>query len=338
MTRIALDSRMTRQMSVGMKTYARELVARLPIVAPEFSYVTFDRGANFGFDEQVALPVSISRARPALTHYLSLYMPFFAPSPFVVTIHDLIHLRFPEMHKRRVVPYYATVVRQACARAARIITDDERTIADLQHFLHADPSKVRVIALGVEECFLQPAQPYQAPRPYLLNVGNHREHKSLATLLDAWSALPERLELDCYFTGSNDFDGELERRSTPYRQARVLGDVDNQSLAGLYAGAFALVHPALLEGFGLPMLEAMAVGCPVLACSDAVPSVLQPDTLTFAPRDHDALRDLILSLTNDAGLRNGLAERGKARARRLTWDRCARSTADLYAEVLSDRR
>ncbi|MHB8461679.1 MAG: glycosyltransferase family 4 protein [Vulcanimicrobiaceae bacterium] len=338
MSRIALDARMTRQMSVGMKTYARELVARLPVVAPEFSYVTFDRGANFGFDEQFLLPLSISRARPSLTHYLSLYMPFFAPSPFVVTIHDLIHLRFPDMHKRRVAPYYSTVVRAACSRAARVITDDERTIEDLQRFLHVDPRKVRVIALGVEECFLQPVLPLDAPRPYVLNVGNHREHKDLATLLDAWSSLPERVELDLYFTGPNDFGGELERRSTPHRQARSLGDVDNQTLARLYAGAFALVHPALLEGFGLPMLEAMAVGCPVLACTDAVPSVLRPDTLTFAPRDHDTLRGLLLELLADAGLRRGLAERGRARARVLTWDRCARTTADLYAEVLTNHR
>lgn len=338
MKRIALDGRMTRQMSVGMKTYARELMARLPHVAPEFSYVTFERGSNFGIDEQIRLPVSIARSRPSLTHYLSLYMPLFVPSPFVVTIHDLIHLRFPEMHKRRVVPYYATVVRRACARAARIITDDERTIEDLERYLHVDPHKVRVVPLGIEERFLASAIPFVAPRPYLLNVGNHREHKDLMTLLRAWSSLPERIKLDLYFTGPDDFDGELERCSNEHRQAKAIGDVDPDALAALYAGAFALVHPALLEGFGLPMLEAMAMGCPVIACRDAVPAVLAPDALIFAARDHTTLRDSIVRLYDDAGLVAQLREAGMRRARSLTWARCARGTADIYTEVLEDPR
>ena len=132
MDRIGLDGRMTRQMSVGMKTYARELIARLPQVAPEFTFSFFERGANFGYDEQVRLPLEMGRSRLDLMHFMSLYVPLISPVPSIITIHDVIHLRYPQYFKSKVRSYYATVVRLACARAKRVITDDERTIDDLE--------------------------------------------------------------------------------------------------------------------------------------------------------------------------------------------------------------
>ncbi|MBV8489860.1 MAG: glycosyltransferase, partial [Candidatus Eremiobacteraeota bacterium] len=192
---IGFDARITRQQSVGMKAYVHELRARLPVVAPEYEYAFFDRGANFGWDEQVALPLAIRRARVGLMHFTGPYVPLVLPKTTIVTIHDLIHLRFPEYFKAKVGPYYRTVVRRACARAARVVTDDERTVDDLQRFLGVDPRKIRVVSLGAGDRYFQPANPPQVPRPYFLYVGNHRRHKDLATLFDAWSALPESLEI-----------------------------------------------------------------------------------------------------------------------------------------------
>ena len=103
MKRIGLDRRLTRQMSVGMKRYAIELASRLPRVAPEFEYVTFEHGANFGFAEQIVLPRAMRKARVDLAHFLSLYAPMISPRPYVVTIHDLIHLRFPQFFKAKVL-------------------------------------------------------------------------------------------------------------------------------------------------------------------------------------------------------------------------------------------
>src|ERR1700683_5477873 len=155
MKRIGLDGRMTRQMSVGMKTYARELIARLPSVAPEFKFAFFERGANFGYDEQVRLPLTMRRSQLDLMHFMSLYVPLLSPTPSVITIHDVIHLRYPQYFKSKVRSYYATVVRLACARAKRVITDDERTIDDLERYLKVDRRKVRVIPLGIAERFLR---------------------------------------------------------------------------------------------------------------------------------------------------------------------------------------
>lgn len=317
-----------------MATYARELVTRLPRVAPQFAYVPFTKGGNFGWSEQVRLPLAMRRAHLDLVHFLSQYTPVLAPAPFIVTVHDLIHLRFPQYFKAKVRPYYETVVRLNCARATRVITDDERTVEDLVTLLGTDRAKIRVIPLGVGEQFTAPNAPHVAARPYFLYVGNHREHKDLATLFDAWSGLAERYAVDLYVTGPDDFRGELQRRSTPACEIVALGDVRVEDLASYYAGARALIAPSLREGFGLPVLEAMAAGTPAIACEDSVPSVLAASALTFPARDAGALRAALERICDDEALRARLVESGKEAASLLSWDRCALATADVYREVL----
>ncbi len=335
--RVGLDARLTRQLSAGMKTYVSELTLCLPQVAPEYAYVPFTRGGNFGWNEQVALPLAMRRARLDLVHFLSQYVPILLPRRFVMTIHDLIHLRFPQHFKAKVGPYYATVVRRACARAARVITDDERTVDDLATLLAVDRAKVRVVPLGAGDVYRRAVAPYAGTRPYLLYAGNHREHKGLATLFEAWSTLPETREVDLYLTGPDDFAGELQCRSRPNRTLVALGDVTTERLAAYYAGARALVQPALREGFGLPVLEAMSVGCAVIACEEAVPRPLAPAALTFAAHDVGALRTLLEGVLGDESLRARAIAAGTQAARELTWERCARATADVYREILEER-
>lgn len=335
--KIALDARLTRQMSVGMKAYARELTSRLPRVAPDMEFVVFQHGANFGFEEQVRLPLAMRAAKPDLSHFLSLYTPVFAPKPYIVTIHDLIHLRFPQYFKTKVGPYYRTAVRFASNRAVRVITDDDRTVNDLQRFLGIDRKTVRVIPLGADDIFFEEIEPYRPPRPYIMYAGNHRPHKDLPTLFAAWAAVPSDIALDLYITGADDF-GKLDLQySRTEGRAIALGDVPEKLLASYYAGARALVHPALCEGFGLPMLEAMVVGCPVIACEDAVPAVLRDSALTFPARDAVAASAELVRVLRDEGLRAKLVNEGRARARQFTWDRCASETAKVYREVLQEQ-
>ncbi|GAC1653140.1 MAG: glycosyltransferase family 1 protein [Vulcanimicrobiaceae bacterium] len=334
--RVGLDARLTPQMSVGMKAYSEELSARLPQVAPDLEFLSFRKGTNFGFDEQIRLPLEMRRAGLDLSHFLSLYMPALPPQPYVLTIHDLIHLRFPQFFKTKVGPYYHTVVKLAARRAARVITDDARTVADLERFLGVAPEKCRVIALGVDERYLAAAAPYRAAQPYFLYCGNHRQHKDLATLFEAWSRLPHELKIDLYVTGPDDFGSQLARYQSPERQVVILGDVAPERLPSLFAGALALVHPALCEGFGLPMLEAMAARTPVVASREAIPRVIEPAALTFAAGNIEALTGCLERVLHDQGLRAALVNEGRALAEGLTWDRCARETAALYREVLSE--
>ncbi len=330
---VALDLPRMRHMSVGMAAYAEELAARLPLVAPDLRFVTLVRRTGADLAEQTRLPLALRRAGARMTHFLSVYAPLAAPAPFVITVHDLIHLRYPAFFKRTVGPYYAIVARTVCARAARVLTDDERTVADLERFLGVPPRKVTVIPLGADDRFSQPVDPAPERKPYFLYVGNHRPHKDLATLVRAWAGLDASLAVDLLLTGSDDLGETLPRMRRNRGELRFLGDVDSDRLAALYRSATALVHPALCEGFGLPMLEAATVGTPVIACEDAVPSILRPYVDTFPARDSGALLELMMRALSSPGSREDACRF----ARTLTWNRCAERTADVYREVLNCR-
>ena len=358
---VALDLPRMPRMSVGMTAYAEELARRLPTVAPDLSFATLVRTSGLDLAEQIGVPFRAARAGARLVHHLSVYAPFFGTRPTIVTIHDLIHLRFPEHFKRSVGPYYRTVVRAVCARAARVVTDDERTIEDLERYLGIDPRKVRVVPLGVDDAYFATTVPAPAARPYFIYAGNRRPHKDLATLVRAWASLASERAIDLALTGIDD--GTLGAfastsaaspvsASTSSTSAvpsgstsvptldpasargriRYLGDLSTADLARHYAGAVALVYPSLCEGFGLPMLEAAAVGTPVIASSGEVPGVLRAHVRVFAARDVAALRVAL-----DDALAGTIDASGARRAARdLTWDRCAERTAEVYRDVLAE--
>ncbi len=335
MARVAIDARLTRQMSVGMKAYTQALLDRRALLAPDIELIPCGSGENFSISEQVALPLQIARSKARLVHYPTQYLPLFRPVPYVLTIHDLIHCRFAEFYEAKVAWYYRAVVAPAARRAQRIIVGDERSIDDCERFLGVDGALVRVVPLGIERAFLEPLEAPRVERPYLFYAGNHREHKDLPTLLAAWAALPEGVGYDLVVTGADDF-GELRTRYERYgRRLRALGDIDEATLRRTYAGATALVHPALWEGFGLTMLEAMAMRTPVIACSDSVPGPLSAAAATFAPRDVAALTRAIESLRSEPELWAGRVAAGRRAAEELTWDRFARRIAAVYAEVLA---
>lgn len=330
---VVLDLPRARQLSVGMRAYAEAMVARLPIVAPDLHFIARERSTALDLSEQIALPMALRRTRARLAHYLSVYAPLFGPRPYVITIHDLIHLRFPDYFKQSVGPYYRSVVRAVCARAARVITDDDRTIADLQRFLGVSPQKVVVVPLGVDDAYFAEIAPAAEPRPYFLYVGNHREHKDLPTLFSAWQALAPESNVDLVLTGDDDLGPAFERPKRSSGELRFIGNVGPDRLARLYRGAVALVHPALTEGFGLPMLEGAAVGAPVIASDGAVPTVLRPYVDVFPARDVRALTALMERVLGEGPLREG----ARRFARTLTWDRCAERTAEVYRNVLKEK-
>ncbi len=328
---VALDLPRMRHMSVGMTAYAEELARRLPRVAGDLSFATLVRESALDRDEQFGVPARLRRLRPRLVHHLSVYAPLAGPRPFVITIHDLIHLRFPQYFKGRVGPYYRTVVRAVCARAARVITDDAATVADLRRFLGVPREKVRVVPLGVDETYLGEVDAYPAERPYFFYAGNRKPHKNLATLLHAWATLPARYDVDLVLSGAPG--GEtLPRVARERGRVRFAGELSAADLARRYRGSAALVYPSLCEGFGLPMLEAAAVGARVIASDSAIPGVLRPLAETFAPYDVAGLAALMARALDVPDDRSA----ARAVARDLTWDRCARATAEVYRDVLAE--
>lgn len=329
---IALDVRATSHMSVGMLNYAREIAARVPRLAPDLSFTTFGSGDNFDTDEQIRMPLWILRNRPQLVHFLSVYTPRVIPARYVVTIHDLIDLHYPQFGKKKVGPYYRNVVAPVARGAARIIVDDEATIADCERYLGVDGARIRVVPLGVDD--LPPAPAFTHRRPYLLYVGNRRQHKDLRTLYAAWRAMHTPRPIDLLLSG--DEDGNLHAREMRDDGGEIvfLGERTDAELRAVYAGAVAYVHPALREGFGLPLLEATRSGAPVIAADSAIPGVLRPYVVAFDAGDADALRRELNGAFQRPDVARERARIAQEATQDLTWDRCAQRTIDVYRELL----
>jgi glycosyltransferase involved in cell wall biosynthesis len=359
--KIVLDARLTRQMSVGMRTYVRELVARLPRVAPDLSFIAVTNAelppshleviriggstaANFSYGEQVALP-RLMRGRGSLCHYMSVYAPRFSALPYVYTIHDLIHRRFPEYHSWKIPPYYRFVAAPVAHAARSIITDARATVPDLQTYLHVSSGRVRVVPLGVAESFvvdesaradrsLAARERLGLRAPYVLYAGNHRKHKNLETLFDAWSRLDQPCDLA--LTEDGPFAFRTDRYASRYGRIVLLGHVDEELLVSLYAGCAAAVQPSSYEGFGLSVLEGMAAGSPVIvARTPALLEVAGDAALTFPLDDAAALTAQLEAVLAGGPAIDSLRTRGRMRAAEHTWDRTARMTADVYREALS---
>ncbi len=331
---VAFDRRITSHMSAGMALYVRKLVELLPRVAPDLRCAFVGAGDNFDLAEQAALPLAIARRRPRLVHIPSPFVPLIVPAPFILTIHDLIDLHYPQFGKRKVGPYYRYAVGPVARRARAVITDDESTAADLEQFLGVAAARIRVIPLGVDLAAAPPAA-RMGNAPYFLYAGNHRGHKDLITLVRAWAALPQPLEVDLLLTGRDDVGGAFAGLTREHGKLAFTGDIDETELAALYRGARAYVHPAWREGFGLPMLEAMRAGVAVIAAQTALPHVLAPHALPFAPGDAAALGELLLRALAEPDRFREIGGAAQAATRDLTWERTVRATAAVYRELLA---
>jgi glycosyltransferase involved in cell wall biosynthesis len=329
MTIVAFDARETSHMSAGVLAYARKLRAWLPRVAPDVRVIPIGAGDNFDLAEQIGMPLEIARTPARLVHFPTLFVPRFVPRPYVVTVHDLIDLHFPQYVKRKVAPYMRAIVGPAVRAARAVITDDDATVADLERFLGVDPRRVRVIALGADDA-PRPAVPVERPRPYFLYVGNRRPHKNLATLLAAWSQLDPGTPVDLALTGPPD---EALRATPGPGDVVFLGERSDEELRDWYAGAAAYVHPALREGFGLPLLEAMRCGARVVAASSALPRILAPHALAVEPLDVAAWRTALNAVLRDPAAARAAAAAACDATRELTWERTARLTAAVYREA-----
>jgi glycosyltransferase involved in cell wall biosynthesis len=332
---VAIDARITPRMSAGMRAYVHALIGGLPRVAPDIRVHAVGHGLNFGIAEHVDLPREIARAKVALTHYPTVFVPIRRRKPYVAMVHDLIHLQFPQYFSRMTAVFYELVAIPMLRDANMLLMSDERTVEACERFLRVPRERCRIVPLGYDPALIEtPAVPAAPPqRPYLFYAGNHRPHKNLATLFKTWTELPEALALDVVVTGDPD-PKALARYRRRNGELHFVGALDDAELAATYRGAAAYVHPALAEGFGLPMLEATVLGTPVIASATAVPSIVAPYAVTFAPHDALALRAALTDVVaNPARYRQRAAE-GSVALRAYTWDRFAAATAAVYREVV----
>lgn len=265
----------------------------------------------------------------------------------VVTVHDMIYERFPHLFDDAWLES-ARARRERCVRAAdAVIAISEATRSDLHRFHGIDRDRVLVVPHAHSPVFRRlegeaGAAPTPTGRPFVLYVGNRSHYKSFDTLLEAYARWPGRAETDLVAVGGGAWSAE-ERARIRARSLdgsiHQMDGVPDETLCRLYNRAEAFVYPSLYEGFGLPLLEAMACGCPIVA-SD-IPStreVAGDVPLYFAPGDSDGLLAALAALDRAPGTdRADRVAGGLERAARFSWDTAAKETLAVYREVVALR-
>jgi len=357
----------------GMEVVARELIPALVAEAPpEMRFTAFvNREAAAAGDgpwgellpavtvpvnardrvqwvlgEQTLLPVLGARAGVELMHSLASTAPLWGRFRRVVTVHDLIYAHFPEAHAGLRDKGMRVLVPGAVRRSHRVIADSQSTRNDLVELLHVAPQRVDVVPLGLGTVRRDAPPPERdvrarfelGERSVVLSLSAKRPHKNLLALIGALARIaPEQRPVLVIPGYPTTHEVELRGRASALGIAddvRFPAWVSNAELEGLWSIARAFVFPSLYEGFGLPVLEAMARGVPV-ACSDAssLPELAGDAALRFDPHDEAAIATALQRLLSDSVLVETLRARGLERAREFTWERTARLTLESYARA-----
>jgi glycosyltransferase involved in cell wall biosynthesis len=367
--RIAIDTRKLHDFGIG--TYIRNVVRGLARLDQQTEYVLLCRpddmdlaaelGPNFravletaptySISEQIRIPLSLVRERVHLLHEPHYVLPPATRCRSVVTIHDCIHLMFPQYLPGSLAHLYARASMWSAVRKAdRIMTVSEASKRDILKFFDIPAEKVAVIYNAIDERFLAEPdaermdrirQRYQLDHPFLLYVGNIKPHKNLERLVEAFARVRA--------SGFDDLRlvivGDRLSKYPPVRQAvhrhrldkevRFLGFQPYDTLAVFYRLARAFVFPSLYEGFGLPPLEAMACGTPVVTSNiSSLPEVAGGAAVLVDPYDPESIADGITRAISDDTLRDDLVRRGLARSRDFSWTQSVSAIHRIYMDVL----
>ena len=295
------------------------------------------------------IPMHLMRDRVDLLHCPFYTMPMFCPAPAVVTIHDITFDLHPEWYTRRARFSFGRFAAFSARRARHVLTVSECSRRDIIRTYGVRPDRVTAVPLAPAPEFVPVTDPerlaavgarYDLPGPYILHVGSITPRRNIDRLLDAFAVLRrEARDMSLLLAGSIEppappVDVAVRRRGLG-DAVRVAGYVDSADLPALYSGATAVACPSLYEGFGLPVLEAMACGAPVLASSTSCfPEVVGDAGMMVDPEDTDAIARGLIGLVSDRDLRGRLRRAGIERASRFTWERTARGTLEVYRRAL----
>ncbi len=277
--------------------------------------------------EQIVLPLECSRYRIDVLLNPGFTAPMFAPCPNVTVFHDLQHLRHPEYFRWFHLPAWRFLLWAAARRSSRLIAVSEATRADLLRFYKVPRDRVHVVHHGVNQALLH-VERTRLER-FVLCVSTLHPHKNLERLIRAYGRRPRHYRL--VLAGMRGFQAAaIERLIAEMgltENIELTGWISRERLFDLYREAWACIQPSTFEGFGMPVLEAMASGVP-LACSNIAPhvEVAAETALLFDPLNEDAIADALDTIVTDEPLRAQLAQAARERACEFTWERTARET------------
>lgn len=259
----------------------------------------------------------------------------YSPMPFIFIIHDLNHLHFPDSGKWIKKIYYHSLIKYTARRAYKILTVSEYSKKTILEWTKLTEDKIIVVGSGVSDHFIPDGNRHAPGYPYLLHVGNTKIHKNVIRLIHAFAQADIDSSIKLILTG------EKTPAITETIKARALenrvvfsGELSEQSLTDYYRGALALLFPSLYEGFGVPVVESMACGTPVLTSHvTSLPEIAGDAALLVDPHQTNSIIQGITRIVNDQVLRESLIIKGIQRAKQFSWDKTASIVQNVLNEV-----
>ncbi len=368
--RIGIDARMYSSEFTGIGRYVYELIENIQAVDDKNEYVIFMnpeefakfepkskrvskvmvRAHHYSFGEQVSFLRILKKAKLDLMHFTHFNVPIFYRRPSVVTIHDLTLSFYPGKKMNSAIHRFAynLVLKNAVRHAKKVIAVSENTKVDLIELLHVSPGKIEVVYEGVSDKFTpkkdvefnaEVLKKYGIGKAFLLYTGVWRGHKNLVNLIKSFAILTggdSAVDAQLVITGNEDpYYPEVKRtvKELGVEHAVIFpGMVSEPELISLYQSAKLYVFPSLYEGFGLPPLEAMRCGTPVVASKTAcIPEVCGEDNaLYFDPYDPTEMADVIQRVWVDESLQKDLHEHGLKHSLKFSWEKMASKTLEIY--------
>lgn len=370
--RVGFDATLHGARTTGAGEYQRQLLRTLPALDPGLELVVYAaRGAGHmpragltvhempwaaGQRVRRVLQGSFSwrrrwRAdRLDLLHVPFYYLPPGAPHPSVVTIYDCRFLRYPETYPWARAAFMRRVVPWSLRRATRVVTISEFSRRELVELVGLDPASISVTLLAARADFRPESDParlagvrarYRLPERFILSTSTLEPRKNLTRVVEAFGELRRRGIAEALVLAGVRYFGtrDLERAITRHGLADVVhvpGYIDDSDMAALYTLAQVFIYPSLYEGFGIPPLEAMACGTPVVASNTtSIPEVVGDAACQVAPDETGSIAAGLARVLDNPSYAAELRERGFARARAFSWERTARETLSIYRDVIA---
>jgi glycosyltransferase involved in cell wall biosynthesis len=282
-----------------------------------------------------------------LYHATNYFLPPTSQAASVVTIHDLAFIAQPSLCSPRIVGPFSKGIRRFAQRANAILTYSESTKRDVLNFLEVDEAKVAVAPMAVDDGFLPIVREeaegilknqFKVEGPFLLFISTLEPRKNVPTLIKAFARIHKKIPHNLLLIGGVGWNADpiFETIEQLGIQDRIIrpGFIPHHMLPAFYSAADAFVFPTLYEGFGLPLLEALTCGCPVIAADNSsVPEVTGDAALLSDAMDEAALAENVLAVLEDDALRAGMIARGKTHAAQYSWGACAEKTLQVYRSV-----